>query len=259
LSSTIRTCRVSSWSPWALPLYVILFSSSFILVKYRIIAWCNIKKGSFAFFFLPTPKISPMITFFNRNKKKRFHRSTECPCYRAKSLELLNSRLRFYFRIDKERWMLIQIFLLSLSLPLSLSLSLDNRTQSKRKEIFSLLSFIFFLLLLLHPNRGHFVIVQTFIHRVCVVFQIEPEVKKKKEKLLNIYYGNKTFKISINTYYLSFSNRYLFDYGQWSIRFSICLVQWYVYVRINTFHFFLFLCFTRQTKSTIQYTYTSVC
>ena len=60
----------------------------------------RLKKGSLPFFFIPPLKISPMITS-NRNKKKRFHRSTECPCYRAKSLELLNSRLRLYFRIDK--------------------------------------------------------------------------------------------------------------------------------------------------------------
>lgn len=42
-----------------------------------------------------------MITL--KSKKKRFHRCREWPCYRAKSRELLNSRLRFYFRIDKEK------------------------------------------------------------------------------------------------------------------------------------------------------------
>jgi hypothetical protein len=64
--------------------------------------------------------------------------------------------------------------------------------------------------------------------------------QETKTSTLNIYYGNKTFKSILNDYFLSFSNRYLFDYGQWSIRFSICLVQWYVYVRINTFLFVLF-------------------
>ncbi len=104
---------------------------------------------------------------------KASYRWTECPCYRAKSLELLNSRLHFYFRIDKERWMLIQIFFLFLFF-----LSLDKRTQSKRKENFSLFSLLFSSLL--HPNRGHFVIVQTFIHLIYIsYFRLSPKETSK--------------------------------------------------------------------------------
>jgi len=71
-------------------------------------------------------------------------------------------------------------------LSLSLSFSLDNRTQSKRKEKkCSLLSFSFFFLP--HPNGGHFVIVQTFIPQVCVVFQIESEAKETSKTSESIY------------------------------------------------------------------------
>ena len=73
--------------------------------------------------------------------------------------------------------MLIQIFFLFLSLSLSLSPWTTER-KAKEKKFFSSLIHFF----LLHPNRGHFVIVQTFIHRVCVVFQIESEAKQKESK-----------------------------------------------------------------------------
>jgi hypothetical protein len=92
----------------------------------------------------------------------------------------LNSRLRFYFRIDKERWMLIQIFFLSFSLS---PWTTERKAREKKKNC-SLLSFSFFSL---HPNGGHFVIVQTFIPRVCVVFQIESEAKETSKTSESIY------------------------------------------------------------------------
>jgi hypothetical protein len=122
-----------------------------------------------------------------------------------------------------------------LSLSFFSLLGQKNAKQEKRK-FFSLLSFIFFS----SSSQSRTFRNCSDVHSFDIYFLFQTEPKRNVE-VVNIYYGSKTFKSIINDYSsLSFSNRYLFDYGQWSIRFSICLVQWYVYVRINTFRFFFF-------------------
>lgn len=150
-----------------------------MLIKFRVMPWRNRSSLPYFFFFIffsPPIRLARWL-HWNRKKKERFHRCREWPCYRAKSRELLNSRLHFYFRIDREK---MEADLNLFSRRRLLLLSLDNRTQREREEFFLLFAFSlvlihFFFSSLLYPNGGHFVIVQTFIHWISFVFQTEPE------------------------------------------------------------------------------------
>ena len=134
--------------------YSYFFSLSWtILIKFRVMPWCNRSSRPLFFFyfifiivfFFFSPPLR-LARWLRLNRKKRFHRCIVWPCDRAKSGELLNSRLRFYFRIDKEK-MEADLNLLSFSLSLSFSLwTIERKAREEKKKFFSSsLSLSFFL------------------------------------------------------------------------------------------------------------------